>query len=124
MRDYVQLGATIRLGYGLTSDFGVARARAGLSGGDAFEPTQPFAWYVFVGADGQAVGYDLLLQSEPFRSGAHVIPVWDVAELEGGVAFMTHGMRLALAYVAQTQEFHGQTGGWHQFASAALSVRF
>jgi hypothetical protein len=33
-------------------------------------------------------------------------------------------MRLTFAYVAQTQEFHGQSGGLHQFGSAALSMRF
>jgi hypothetical protein len=37
---------------------------------------------------------------------------------------MAFGARLTFAWVAQTQEFHGQTGGLHQFGSAALSVRF
>lgn len=124
LRDYVQTGVTFRFGQGLDSDFGVPRLRPGLSGGDAFVPTRPFAWYVFAGADGQAVAYDLLLQSYPFRSGAHVSTVWDVGELQGGFAVMAYGMRLTFAYVAQTQEFHGQTGGLHQFGSASLSVRF
>ena len=124
LRDYVQTGITFRLGQGLASDFGVPRVRPGLSGGDAFTPTRPLAWYVFAGADGQAVGYDLLLQSRPFRSGPHVSTVWDVAEMQGGFAVMAYGMRLTFAYVAQTQEFNGQAGGLHQFGSASLSVRF
>lgn len=124
LRDYAQAGITFRFGQGLDSDFGVPRVRPGLSGGDAFNPTRPFAWYVFAGADGQAVAYDLLLQSRPFRSGPHVSSVWDVAEMQGGFAVMAYGMRLTFAYVAQTQEFNGQTGGLHQFGSAALSVRF
>ncbi|MEA2792059.1 MAG: hypothetical protein QOG73_4465, partial [Acetobacteraceae bacterium] len=33
-------------------------------------------------------------------------------------------MRLTFAYVAQTQEFQGQSGGLHQFGSAAISFRF
>ena len=124
LRDYVQTGVTFRLGQGLDSDFGVPRFRPGLSGGDAFTPTRPFAWYVFAGADGQAVGYDLLLQSSPFRGGPHVSSVWDVAEMQGGFAVMAYGMRLTFAYVAQTQEFNGQTGGLHQFGSASLSFHF
>lgn len=124
LRDYVQTGVTFRFGQGLASDFGVPRLRPGLSGGDVFVPTRPFAWYVFAGADGQAVAYDLLLQSHPFRSGPHVSTVWDVGELQGGFAVMAYGMRLTFAYVAQTQEFHGQTGGLHQFGSASLSFRF
>ncbi len=124
LRDYIQTGVTFRLGQGLNSDFGVPRVRPGLSGGDAFVPTRPFAWYVFGGVDGQAVAYDMLLQSNPFRDGPHVSTVWDVAELQGGFAVMAYGMRFTFAYVAQTQEFKGQTGGLHQFGSASLSFRF
>jgi len=124
LRDYLQTGVTFRFGQGLDSDFGVPRFRPGLSGGDAFVPTRPFSWYVFAGADGQAVAYDLLLQSNPFRSGPHVSTVWDVAEMQGGFAVMAYGMRLTVAYVAQTQEFNGQTGGLHQFGSASLAFRF
>ena len=124
LRDYIQTGVTFRLGQGLDSDYGVPRVRPGLSGGDVFTPTRPFAWYVFAGADGQVVGYDMLLQSRPFRGGPHVSSVWDVAEMQGGFAVMAYGMRLTFAYVAQTQEFNGQTGGLHQFGSAAVSFRF
>jgi lipid A 3-O-deacylase len=124
LRDYIQTGVTFRFGQGLDSDFGVPRVRPGLSGGDAFVATRPFAWYVFAGADGQAVGYDLLLQSTPFRGGPHVSTVWDVAEMQGGFAVMAYGMRLTFAYVVQTQEFNGQTGGLHQFGSASLSFHF
>jgi lipid A 3-O-deacylase len=124
LRDYVQLGASFRIGQGLNSDFGAPRVRPGLSGGDAFTPTRPFAWYVFGGADGQAVAYDLLLQSTPFRGGPRVSATWDVGEMQAGFAVMAYGMRLTFAYVAQTQEFEGQTGGLHQFGSAALSLRF
>jgi hypothetical protein len=124
LRDYVQTGVQFRIGQGLNSDYGVPRIRPGLSGGDVFQPTRPFAWYFFGGVDGQAVGYDLLLSSHPFRSGPHVSPIWDVAEFQSGFAVMAYGMRLTFAYVAQTQEFKNQTGGLHQFGSAALSIRF
>jgi lipid A 3-O-deacylase len=124
IRDYVQAGISFRIGSGLDSDFGVPRLRPGISGGDAFTPTKPFAWYVFAGVDGQAVAYDLLLQSSPFRGGPHVTPVWDIAEFQGGFAVMAYGMRLTFAYVAQTQEFRGQSGGLHQFGSASVALRF
>lgn len=124
LRDYVEGGATIRLGQGLASDFGVARPRPGMSGGDAFVPTQPFAWYVFAGGDGQAVGYDLLLQSNPFRGGPHVDEKWGVGEFQGGLAIMAFGARLTYTQVVQTQEFSHQHGGLHQLGSLALSVRF
>lgn len=124
LRDYLQVGMTLRIGQGLDADFGVPRIRPGLSGGDAFTPARAVSWYMFAGVDGQAVGYDLLLWTVPFRSGPHVSPVWDIAEGQVGVAAIAHGVRLTLAYVAQTQAFHGQGGGLHQFGSLSLSVRF
>ena len=124
VRDYVQVGGSVRIGQGLNADFGVPRIRPGLSGGDVYVPTQPVTWYVFAGADGQAVGYDLLLQSHPFRSGPHVNTTWDVAEAQAGAALIAYGLRLTVAYVVQSPEFQGQRGGWHQFGSASLGVRF
>jgi len=124
VRDYVQAGMTVRLGQGLNSDFGAPRLRPGLSGEDAYVQTSPFAWYVFAGVDGQAVAYDLLLQSDPFRGGPHVNLVWDVGEAQAGFAILAYGMRFTVTYAVQTQEFQGQHGGPHQFGSAALSVKF
>jgi hypothetical protein len=124
VRDYLQVGGTLRIGQGLGSDFGVPRIRPGLSGGDAYTPTQPLAWYVFAGLDGQAVGYDILLESSPFRGGPHVDSIWDVAEFQAGAAIMAFGLRFTMAYVVQTQEFQGQRGGLHQWGSASLSMRF
>ena len=124
LRDYAQAGVSFRLGQGLDSDFGVPRLRPGQSGGDVFNPTRPFAWYVFAGANGQAVAYDMLLTQSAFRGGPHVSPVWDVGEMQAGLALMAFGTRLTFAWVAQTQEFRAQTGGLHQFGSAALSIRF
>jgi hypothetical protein len=124
LRDYVQAGASVRIGQGLQSDYGTARLRPGISGGDAFRTVRPVAWYVFAGADAQAVGYNLLLQSSPFRSGPHVTPLPVVAELQAGAAVIAHGVRLSVTYVAQTPEFHHQRGGIHQLMSLAVSVRF
>ena len=124
MRDYAQIGVSFRIGQGLDSDFGAARLRPGLSGGDAFVPTRPFAWYIFAGVDGQAVAYDALLQSHPFRTGPDVGSVWSVAEFQGGFAIVAYDVRLTFTYVARTPEFRNQASGLHQFGSAALSVRF
>lgn len=41
LRDYAQVGATLRVGQGLVSDFGTPRPRPGLSSGDVFTPPVP-----------------------------------------------------------------------------------
>ena len=124
VRIFAQSGASMRLGQGLDSDYGVARVRPGMSGGDAFRPTRPFAWYVFAGADAQVVARDITLDGNTFRSSRSVSLKPFVGEVELGAAFMAYGARLTFTEVLQTEEFRHQKGGLHQFGSAALSVRF
>jgi hypothetical protein len=124
LRIYGQTGAVIRLGQGLDSDYGTPRIAPGPSGGDAFKPTRPVAWYVFAGADGQAVLRDITIDGNDFRSSAHASLTPFVGELEGGVAIMAFGARLTYTHVLQTEEISHQKGGLHQFGSLALSVRF
>jgi hypothetical protein len=125
VRDYVQLGSEVRIGQGLNSDFGPARIEPGLSGSDAYTATRPFAWYAFGGVDGQAVGYDVTLDGSTFRLGSpRVDHVWDVGELEGGVAVMVFGLRLSYTQTWQTQEFHGQKSGLFNFGSLMVSAKF
>jgi hypothetical protein len=124
LRDYAQGGLVVRLGQGLGSDYGAARIAPGPSGADAFTPTRRFAWYVFAGADGQAVGHDITLNGNDFRSGPSVYALPLVGEVEGGVGIMAFGARLTYTHVLQSPEFPGQKGGLHQFGSFALSMRF
>jgi hypothetical protein len=114
----------MRLGQGLDSDYGVARLLPGLTGTDVFRPTRPVAWYVFVGADGQAVAHDLTLQGNTWQDSRSVKIVPEVAEIQAGLAVMVHGVRMTYTQVMQTQEYQHQRGGLHQLGSLALSVRF
>jgi lipid A 3-O-deacylase len=124
-RTYVQAGAQFRIGQGLDSDFGAARIRPGMSGGDAFNATRPLAWYFFVGADGQAVAWDETLSGEPFASTRHVSARPLVAELQAGLVVMvSNTVRASFTQVWQTHEFYGQYGHMFRFSSAALSVKF
>jgi hypothetical protein len=128
VRIYAEGGAALRIGQGLDSDYGVARAdsgtRGGASGGDAFTPTRPFAWYVFVGADGQAVAHDITLDGNDFSNGRSVKLQPLIAEGEVGLAVMAYGARLTYTQVVQTQTFRHEKGGAHELGSLALSVRF
>jgi lipid A 3-O-deacylase len=124
LRIYAQTGLVVRLGQGLDSDYGATRLAPGPSGWDAFKPTRPFAWYVFAGADGQAVAHDITINGNDFRDSSSATLRPFVGEFEGGVALMAFGARLTYTHVLQTQEITHQKGGLHQFGSLALSVRF
>lgn len=123
-RVYGLAGGEVRLGQGLASDFGTPLIPPGMNGWDAYNATRPFAWYVFAGIDGQAVGFDETIDGEPFRSTAHVSRIPFVGEFQAGVAVMAFGMRLSLIDVIRSHEFHGQTGGPFHYGSAALSFKF
>ena len=125
VRDYLQGGAIFRIGQGLDSDFGTPRIEPGLNGSDAYRNTTPFAWYVFGGADGQAVGYDVTLDGSSFRSNSpSVTRIWDVGELEAGAALLWQGFRISYTQTWQTQEFKGAKSGLFNFGSLAVSMRF
>ncbi len=124
LRDYIQGGVVFRMGQGLDSDFGVSRIRPGISGTDAYTPTRPFAWYVFAGADAQAVGVDITLNGNTFPGGRHAAPKWDVGELEAGAAIMLYGVRVTYSQTWQTQEFRTAKSGLFNFGSLTASVRF
>ena len=124
LRVYGQTGVIFRLGQGLDADYGVARMRPAPTGTDVFRPTRSFAWYVFAGADEQAVGYDVTLEGNLWQDSRSVKLQPLVSELEAGLALMISGVRLTYTQALRSQEFKHQQGGLHQFGSLALSVRF
>lgn len=125
VRDYVQVGGTVRFGQGLGSDFGAPRIRPALSGGDAYTPNRSFAWYVFAGLDGQAVARDLFLDGSTFRANsAHTTKRFFIGEAQAGLAVMAYGVRLTYTHVFQTPSFDRQRSGLFNFGSVALSARF
>jgi len=123
LRLYGQGGMTMRLGQGLNTDFGVARVLPGMSGGDAYLPAD-FAWYVFLGADGQAVARDITLDGSDMVAGPSVAHKPWLGEAQAGFAVMGYGMRLSYTHIVQTQQFQRQKGGLHQLGSLALSAKF
>ena len=66
VRDYLQTSFVVRIGQGLHTDFGTARIRPGISGGDAFVAAPNLAWYFFLGVSGQAVAHDVFLDGNLF----------------------------------------------------------
>ncbi len=124
VRDYAQAGAVFRLGQGLDSDYGVPRIQPGFSGGDAYTPTRPFAWYVFAGGNGQAIARDEFLDGSAFQSSRSVGHRAFVGEAELGAAVMLAGVRVTYLQVFQSPEFGHQRAGVFNFGSLSASVRF
>jgi len=124
VRNYVQSGFVLRLGQGLDRDFGVARLRPGLTGGDAFAYRPGVAWYAFTGINGEVVARDAFLDGSLWKHSANVRRNWLLGSMQAGVAVIWGSARLSYTQTWQTQSFRGQRGGLFNFGSLALSVRF
>lgn len=124
LRSYGMVGTVFRVGQGLDSDYGVPRIAPGIGGGEAYTPTRPFVWYLFLGGDGQLVGNDITLSGNQAPYETRVSIIHDVGEFEGGLALIWHGVRVGYTQVFQTHEFDGQKAGLHEFGSLFAAVRF
>ena len=124
VRDDLQVATLLRIGQGLSHDFGPSRIRPGIGGGDAFEDSNEFSWYFFAGANGQAVARDAFLDGDLFTRSRHVKRIPLVGELEGGLALMWRGVRLTYVQTWQSAGFRHQSTRLFNFGSLALSVRF
>ena len=61
MGTYLEVGATLRIGNDLPNDYGAPRIRPSLPGSNFFLPRDNFGWYLFAGAGGRAVAYNIFL---------------------------------------------------------------
>jgi len=106
------LGGTLRLGWNLPDDFGVQiiDSAASMGGGITAAP-QPFAFYIFGGAEGRAVGQNIFLDGNTLRNSASVerIP-WVVDFSQGFALRLFRHIELSYTRVVRTHEFVGQRG--------------
>jgi hypothetical protein len=79
---------------------------------------------MFAGLDARAVGRDLFLDGNTFRSdGPSVSHRPLVGEAQVGAAVLWRGTRLAYTQVVRSKEFYGQRGT-QTFGSVSVSFRF
>lgn len=120
---YAGVGATVRIGQELDSDFGPPRIRPGLPGSEAFRPDGGIAWYLFAGAEGQAVARNIFLDGNTFRDSHRVDRNPFVGDLQAGLALLYKSWRMTFTHVIRTEEFKEQDDVDH-FGAITLSVRF
>ena len=115
-------GVRVRFGQGLGRDFGTPRIRPTIA--DAPAPVGAgFGWYVFGGIGGYAVGRDISLDGNTFRSSRSVDRKPFVADFELGAAVFWQNIRLGYTQVWRTEEFKGQNETF-TFGSVSLAFSF
>jgi lipid A 3-O-deacylase len=110
---YGEAGALLRIGRNLGADYGPARIRPALSGTDYFSGDHldgDFGFYVYAGVQGRAVGRNVFLDGNSFRSSPSVDKKPLVADLQAGISlFWSTALRLDFGVVRRTAEFEGQS---------------
>lgn len=120
---YANAGYTVRLGQRLARDFGTLRIAPAPPGAGFTVPGEGASWYAFVGIDGRAVGRNVFLDGNTFRSGPGVLREPWVGDLHWGFAITRQSVRLGYTHVRRTREFRGQAKS-ENFGAASISVSF
>jgi len=116
-------GLTVRFGHNLKNDFGPPQMRPAFSGPGAVSPDTDFAWYVFGGAQVSAVGRNIFLDGNTFRSSHSVDKEPFTGDVQVGVAMVIEDVRISATHVYRTREFKGQ-GEADRFGVVSVSYHF
>jgi lipid A 3-O-deacylase len=125
---YGDVGGMLRIGRGLGADYGPVRVRPALSGTDYFNQAglddHEHGWYFFIGSQGRAVGRNIFLDGNTFRTSRSVPKKDFVGDAEAGVALLwSRSLRLDISVTTRSEEFHGQHGP-DDVCAAALTFSF
>lgn len=122
-------GGELRYGWNVPRDFGTSLIRPGASidaptdNPDLQQKNDGFGWYFFAGAEGRAVARNMFLDGNTWRNSHSVAKNSFVAELNGGVAVIIDGIRVAYNHVYVTEEFSRQKSG-QNYGSITVAVPF
>jgi lipid A 3-O-deacylase len=128
IQTYANAGGTVRLGLNLPSDFGVQLARPGSVGGSPADDLDPrvaldrnFSIFAFAAIDGRAVGRDIFLDGNTFRSSRSVSKEAFVADFSAGAGIIAGRWQLTYANVWRTREFKSERSAYNNFGSVTIS---
>jgi lipid A 3-O-deacylase len=119
---YVEAGAVARFGSHLPTDLPVTHVSLGPPR-DGYRGTPQFGWYVWLGLDAHAVGYNEFVQGATFAGGPHVQRENFGTDVQLGVAAAWPRARVGFTFVQRSKEFRGQPGN-DRYGQLAISVAY
>lgn len=120
---HANAGVTLRLGDGLTGDFGPPRIRPSLPGSGFFTTGDGLTWYVFAGLGARAVARNIFLDGNTFEASASVDKEILVGDAQAGFSIGYRDLRIGYTQIFRTREFEGQDDP-DVFGAISLSFRF
>jgi len=117
-------GLTVRIGDRLEDNYGPPRVRPAVAGPGFFESTQGLGWYLFAGAEGRVVGYDMFVQGNLLTDGRTGVDAERlVMDAQVGIALQYRGVELSYTHVFRSPQFEAQES-FNTFGSVNLRFRF
>lgn len=127
---YANVGATLRAGYNLPSDFGVSMMRpAGLASSpiDDADPRvneQGWSIFAFTGVDARAIARNIFLDGNTFEDSRSVDKKPFVTDLTYGFGVVKNSFQLTFTRIVRSQEFDTFRYNNSDFGSLTLSWTF
>ncbi len=123
LRTEAKAGGSLRLGSGLSNDFGPPRIRPSLSGAGLARAEPGIRAYGFAGFYARLVARDLFLDGNTFRDSARVDHTWVVGDLQAGLVVQRGPAALAYTYVVRSPEYETQDDP-QQFGAFTVNWRW
>jgi len=102
-------GLTLRMGRNLAMDYGPPTIRPSKPGSNFFSVSHgQWGWYLFAGIEGRAVGRNIFLDGNTYKSSHRVHRNTWVADGQIGAVVMFSRVRVAFTNVFRSKEFNGQ----------------
>ncbi|WP_142849996.1 lipid A deacylase LpxR family protein [Telmatospirillum sp. J64-1] len=120
---YANTGATLRVGWNLSNDYGAPRIQPSMPGSGFFKRREGIGLYYFAGVEGRAVARNIFLDGNTWQDSARTDKVPLVGDLQMGMVLTLGTARLTYTHVLRTKEFKHQQED-DRFGSVSLSVRF
>lgn len=116
-------GFTFRMGSGLNADYGPPLIHPKEGSSSYFNASQTFYWYLFIGAQGEFVDYNIFLDGNRDGDSHSVDREEWVGNIQVGAVLGAGNWRLSLTNLFQSREFETQDDT-DEYGSIAVSYRF
>ena len=126
---YFESGLTLRMGRGLTNDYGPMSMRPSAPAVGYYTFSDSISWYVYAGIQGRAVARNIFLDGNTFTESPSVDKETFVGDIKGGIVFTLGAYRLLISHTQRSREFEHQkknsTGSlYSSYSAVALSIGF
>lgn len=123
VEQYINAGLTLRLGKGLSHDYGPPRIRPSLPGSEYFDTYSKLSWYTFFGGGYRYVNRNIFIDGHDESYAYQINREKWVHDIQAGLVLSYGRTRLTYTFVHRSKEFKEQDKA-DQFASIGIGYLY